>query len=137
MGKAPSKQKFDKAVLNEHLPKMKPEQMPDLVTSSKIKSNTGKACETHSQIKSECLTRLKLIEKGVYSTVKSKFKWKVAFYRIINNVPGRDPVQLKEFLEDTYRKHRPMIDKCKQAHAIHCSIANYLNYRQGFYGFYS
>lgn len=118
-------------------------KQPDVVRCSRIPIPTKTCekptlkCETHFPIKTECQTRLKLIDKGVYSVEKSKFLWKKAYYKILLNFPNRDPIELKEFLETTYRTHRPNIDKCKQAHFIHCAIANYLNLRQTMFCFYN
>lgn len=136
MGITPSKHTSNTVTVNKYPIKTHP-VLPDIVKCAKTHVDNGKSCITHNPIKTECQTRFKLIEKGVYSVEKSKFRWKAAYYKINYNLPDRDPVKLKEFVEATYRRHRPMVDKCKQAHAIHCAIANHLNYRPGFYGFYS
>lgn len=94
-------------------------------------------CIHHGMSKMNCHTRIKLIEKEVYCTEEHEFLWKTAFYRIMDNLRTRDRKALSNLLENVFQKYKFEADKCEQAHLIHCEVANFLNYRQSFFGYYT
>lgn len=117
--------------------------MNSITSNSKVKSVREPltvrqaSCQHHMPNKIECQTRLKLIEKGVYCGENSEFLWETAFYRITDNLRSRNKIALRNLLQASFEMYGSERDACQQAHAIHCLVANYLNFRQSFFGFYT
>lgn len=111
-------------------------------TSLKIVKNINNltdttTCNNHIPNKIECRTRMKLIEKGVYCAENSEFLWEKAYYRITDNLRGRDRIAFGKLMKTTFEQYENERNKCQQAHEIHCVVANYLNFRHSFFGFYT